>query len=121
MSYEVSSQTSYFREKINIDTNIEWKIKDTIEILQAEIEILNLELCYKNQELEKIQKLKSTKHVLRTAINPKQLNLDGAIKLAKNLLVTGKPTKDFLTELLTAIYGSLVTEEQLEPTEDLED
>ena len=116
MSYEANGQKSYLEARINIDTDITFgKLKDTIDILQAEIDSLNLELDYKKHELKELdQELRFTNQELCAAINLKQLNLDEAIKIARNLLIARKPTKDFVAELLSAIYSSSVTKEQLE-------
>lgn len=106
MFYKENSLTSLAQiEGVN-KTNIIWELESTIEILEAQVESLKLELCYTDHELKEMQQeLKYTNQELGAAINSKQLSLEQAEKLARNFLETEKSIKDALVELMTAIYN----------------
>jgi len=94
--------------QIGRDTNADrsWEIEDTIDILEAQIESLELELCYKNHKLEEMeQELRYTNQELCTISNSEQLTFEQAEELAIKFLATEKPLKDALVELLIAIYN----------------
>ncbi|MBV8882442.1 MAG: hypothetical protein JO235_00355 [Chroococcidiopsidaceae cyanobacterium CP_BM_RX_35] len=94
------------------------ELEETIEILQAQIESLELELCYKNYELEALkQELKYTNQELSTAINSQQLTFAQAEELARYFLATEKPIKDILVKLLTAIYNVPIKPDVLAQTD----
>lgn len=92
MSYKVSSLKSGVQIQRGTDADISLELEKTIEILVAQIESLDLELCQKNQELEEMkQELRYTNQKLCTPINSKQLTLAQAEELATNLLANEKP------------------------------
>lgn len=89
-------------------------IEETIQILEAKVERLDLELCYKNQELEEMQQeLRYANQELCTEINLAPLTLEQTEELARKFLTTEKPLDDALFELFAAIYNVPVDPEEL--------
>ena len=81
-------------------------LEETIEILEAQVESLATELCYRNHQLEQMQQeLRYTNQELCTVINSDLLAFEKAEELAREFLANEKPLKDALVELLTTIYN----------------
>lgn len=104
MTDKASSLKSQVQSRRVADVYRIRELEERIEILEAQLESLKLELCYKNDELEEMQQeLRYTNQELCRAYNSKPLTLEQAEKLVSNLLATERPLKDALAELLTAI------------------
>ncbi|MBV9386519.1 MAG: hypothetical protein JOZ78_08845 [Chroococcidiopsidaceae cyanobacterium CP_BM_ER_R8_30] len=105
MSYKSNSIKSRVSRQSTTEFDKNREFEETIEILKAQIESLQLELCYKNHELEAMQQeLKYTNQELCAAINSKSLNLAKAEELVQEFLAAEKFIKGVLVELLTATY-----------------
>lgn len=84
----------------NIDADKIQELEDTVEILKEQIESLKLELCYKNHELEEMQKeLNYTSRELCVlnelyATSFKPLPINKVKKLSESLLASKKLIKD---------------------------
>lgn len=92
------------------------EIEDTVELLQEQVESLKQELHYKELELQQIQQeLIFTNQELCGVLKVKQLTLDEAKELAKNILASQNITGESLCELLSAIYGTPVKADELHP------
>jgi (p)ppGpp synthase/HD superfamily hydrolase len=114
----MSHQTSTLKRKAQIkritDADRSRGLEEMIEILEAQVERLDLEQCYKNQELEEMQQeLRYANQGLCTEINSAPLTLEQTEELARKFLATEKPLNDALVELLAAIYNVPVDPEIL--------
>ena len=113
MSHQVSSLTNPVQTRRVTDADASRELEKTIEILEAQVERLGLELCYKKHELEEMpQELRSINQELCTVTNSEQLTLE-AEELARKFLASEKPLKDALVELLIAVYNVPVNLEEL--------
>ncbi|MBD1905816.1 hypothetical protein NDI37_09320 [Funiculus sociatus GB2-A5] len=91
------------------------EIEDAVELLQEQVESLKQELHYKELELQQIQQeLIFTNQELCAVLTVKQLTLDEAKELAKNILASQNITGESLCELLSAIYGTPVKADELQ-------
>ena len=94
--------------------------QDEIKLLRDKVESLNLELRYNEQQLQEVeQELKHTNYELcqlSCALAAQRLTLDEAKEIAKNILANGKPSRESLADLLSAIYLSTVKLWDLKPT-----
>lgn len=106
MSYQASSPMSEVQIVRVTDAHRSWELEDIIKSLEAQVESLELELSYKNYQMEeRQQELRYTNQELCAASNLEKLTFAQAEELARNFFVTEKPIKDALVELLTAIYN----------------
>lgn len=115
MSYKIRRFKSHIQVCRRIEAERNWQLEKTVEILKDEIENLNLELCYKSYELEKIKQSRYMEHEVYTLITSMLLKIDDANELGKNLLACDRLIDNVLAELLDAIsiYNS-VQEQQYE-------
>lgn len=91
------------------------EIEDAVELLQEQVESLKQELHYKELELQQIQQeLIFTNQELCAVLTVKQLTLNEAKELAKNILASQNITGESLCELLSAIYGTPVKADELQ-------
>jgi chromosome segregation ATPase len=91
------------------------EIEDAVELLQEQVESLKQELHYKELELQQIQQeLIFTNQELCAVLTVKQLTLNEAKELAKNILASQNITSESLCELLSAIYGTPVKADELQ-------
>lgn len=104
------------KESLKFNSVENCELQDTIEILQEQLESLNQLLLYKELEIQEMeQELLSTNQELCSALSLECLTLEEAKELAKKILASQKPTGECLAELLSAIYGSSVKADELEP------
>ncbi len=110
----------YVQEKLN--TNDTLALEHTVELLREQIETLNQELQYERQLVEEYaQELAYThsemsmlNYELQNVFRLEKLKVDKAKLLARSILSSDKSTSESLAELLSGIYGILVTADDLE-------
>jgi chromosome segregation ATPase len=116
MVYQIRKPQNRIQVWKNVEAEKIWELEDTVEILNSQIEILKLELCHHSQDLSDLeQELRSTNDELCAAYDlvntmSKLITINEAKELAKNLLTTGKPIKEVLSEFISTIYSLVITE-----------
>lgn len=90
-------------------------LHEQIEFSHELIETLNLELRYKEQQIEQLeQELTDTNRDLSDVLMSQKLEYDQAKQLAQKILNTNKSASESLAELFTAIYGCATPPDELE-------
>lgn len=90
-------------------------LREQVEFYRELVESLNLQLCDCEQEQQELeQELAHTNEDLCDALMSAQICLKEAKELAKTILKSKKSVSEFLADLLSAIYGSVVRPEELE-------
>lgn len=109
MSYKIR-RLHHLKASRSIKAEKSWQLEENVEILKSEIERLNLELRYKNYELEKMKQSRCMEHEVYTLITSSLQNIDDANELAKNLLACDRLINNVLAELFDAIsiYNSQI-------------
>jgi len=116
----IKKNECYVQEKLNTDDTL--ALEHTVEILREQIETLNQELQYERQLVEEYaQELTYThsemgilNHELQNVFRLEKLKVDKAKLLALSILSSDKSISESLAELLSGIYGILVTADDLE-------
>jgi len=110
----------YIQQKLNTDDTL--ALEHTVELLREQIETLNQELQHERQLVEEYaQELTYThsemgilNHELQNVFRLEKLKVDKAKLLALSILSSDKSISESLAELLSGIYGILVTADDLE-------
>lgn len=111
---------SYSQETFNTDEILE--LAQTTKFLYEQVDSLEQELQYNAQIVEQYQQelmctiseMNIVNNELQHVLSLKTLEVDEAIQLAQNILSSNKSTSESLADLISAIYGVLVTAAQLE-------
>jgi predicted nucleic acid-binding Zn-ribbon protein len=120
ISNTIKKNECYVQDKLNTDDTL--ALEHTVEILREQIETLNQELQYERQLVEEYaQELTYThsemgmlNHELQNVSRLEKLKVDKAKLLALSILSSDKSISESLAELLSGIYGILVTADDLE-------
>lgn len=115
-------RTARFPEKRNFSTDKPLEIEQTAELLREQVETLRQQLEYERQIVEQYQQellctndeMSIINKELQNALRLEKLKLDKAMRLAQHLSSSHQSTSESLAELLSAIYGVLVTADDLE-------
>lgn len=93
-----------------VSTNTEKsQLQEEVEFLREQVESLQLELRHTKQQLQETdQELRYVNHELHTALKSGQPTHEQAKQLAKVVLVSQKPTRESLAELLSTLYNSTI-------------
>ena len=114
---EYQQECQLAEDKASTDPSIgfsELNSQDENQLLREQVDTLKLELSYQSQQLQEIQQeLSNTNHDLCTALMAERLTLDEAKELAKEIVITQKPIRESLAQLLSAIYISPVESGEL--------
>lgn len=95
--------------KLLTSTDTESKLQEEVEFLHEQVESLQLELRHTKQQLQETdQELRYVNHELHTALKSGQSTHEQAKQLAKVVLVSQKPTRESLAELLSNLYDSTI-------------
>ncbi|MBD0263731.1 MAG: hypothetical protein ICV78_13690 [Tolypothrix sp. Co-bin9] len=104
MSYKIRRLKNHVQVGRGVQADKTLELKNTIKMLKEEIQILKLELCYKNYELEKMKQSRYMEHEVYNMITSTLLKSDDENELNKNLLACDRLISNVLSELFDAIY-----------------
>ena len=104
MPYKIRRLKNHVQVSRGLQGEKTWQLKKTIKILKEEIESLNLELCYKSYEVEKMKQSRYMEHEVYTLITSMLLKSDDENEFTKNLLACDRLINNVLSEFFDAIY-----------------
>ena len=104
MSYKIRRLKSHVQVCRGIQAEKTWQLEKIIDNLKEQIDSLNLELCYKSYEVEKMKQSRYMEHEVYTLITSMVLKSDDENELTKNLLACDRLMNNVLSELYDAIY-----------------
>lgn len=126
--FRETSNTQYteeiqIQEKTLISPDLLLKLEQEAEILSEQIDTLTQELEYERQRVEGYhQELVYTNDEmslingeLQDVLSSERMKLAQAKQLAKNILNTHKSSSECLAQLLSSVYGVVVTADELKP------
>lgn len=126
--FRKTSNTQYteeiqIQEKTLISPDLLLKLEQEAEILSEQIDTLTQELEYERQRVEGYhQELVYTNDEmslingeLQDVLSSERMKLAQAKQLAKNILKTHQSSSEGLAQLLSSVYGVVVTADELKP------
>lgn len=126
--FRETSNTQYteeiqIQEKTLISPDLLLKLEQEAEILSEQIDTLTQELEYERQRVEGYhQELVYTNDEmslingeLQDVLSSERMKLAQAKQLAKNILKTHQSSSEGLAQLLSSVYGVVVTADELKP------
>lgn len=106
-----SEQATAIDERLSVALEENQLLREQVESWRKLTQSLELELQETQQELE------FTNQDLRNALKSNQLEFEQAIELAQTILKRKKSAGESLAQLLTAIYGRAIKQEELKQIE----